>query len=158
VSDTGRGISKEKRQEIFKFLNTENINSIEDNNDAVPATTSLAGMGLGISQKIAQKLGSNIEFSSTIDIGSTFWFSINITDEFIPNEDAKPSNTYNELVKDIQNSESEIIKSSREPKKRKYTTSKNATFQISQDDFRFNMIKGNDQNNQYVQIHYDYGK
>lgn len=41
-------------------------------------TTSLAGTGLGISQKIANKLGTNIEFKSTEGNGSTFWFVLKL--------------------------------------------------------------------------------
>ena len=51
-----------------------------------PATTSLAGTGLGISQKIANMLGTKIEFTSTVNVGSTFWFTVDITDFYIPSD------------------------------------------------------------------------
>ena len=85
VSDTGWGISKSKRKSLFKFLgNAENSDNPENN--LQPSTTSLAGTGLGISQKIANMLGTNIEYTTAVNVGSTFWFTINITDLFVPIE------------------------------------------------------------------------
>jgi two-component system sensor histidine kinase BarA len=80
VADTGIGINKEKKLTLFKFLdpmNYRNTDFADENNNV---TTSLAGTGLGISQKIAHKLGSEIEYTSTQNVGSTFWFKVDITD------------------------------------------------------------------------------
>ena len=85
VSDTGCGISKEKKLLLFKFLDP--INSLVNSKTSLePTTTSLAGTGLGISQKIANMLGTKIEYISTVNVGSTFWFSVDITDKFVPIE------------------------------------------------------------------------
>lgn len=78
VSDTGRGISKQKRRELFKFLDGLDDKYLNCENPSEPETTSLAGTGLGISQKIAKELGSYIDYTSTVDIGSTFWFTMKI--------------------------------------------------------------------------------
>jgi len=42
------------------------------------STTPLAGTGLGISQRIATKIGSKIQFKSAEGNGSSFWFIIDI--------------------------------------------------------------------------------
>jgi hypothetical protein len=52
------------------------------NDDDNPETTPLAGTGLGISQKIAMKMDTVIEFSSTVDIGSTFWFKVKVEETY----------------------------------------------------------------------------
>ena len=80
VSDTGRGISKEKRDALFKFLDPTMFNSKTFSLESQPGTTSLAGTGLGISQKIAHQLGSTIEFTSTLSVGSTFWFVVGVNE------------------------------------------------------------------------------
>jgi len=76
VSDTGRGISKEKKQSLFKFLDPDTCKLQEDSKQE--ETTQLAGTGLGISQKIMEKLGTKIEYTSTLGIGSTFWFILKL--------------------------------------------------------------------------------
>lgn len=76
VSDTGIGITNEKKRTLFKFLDSDNYRELDiyDNNKA--STTPLAGTGLGISQKIAFELGTKIEYSSTSKVGSSFWFKV----------------------------------------------------------------------------------
>ena len=86
VSDTGRGISKEKKQTLFKFLDPNCYKNSDLINSREPMTTSLAGTGLGISQKIANMLGTRIEYTSTVNVGSTFWFTVEITDFYVPSD------------------------------------------------------------------------
>ena len=82
VSDTGRGISKQKKKELFQFLDPEMYQYYDLTSTNEPETTSLGGTGLGISQKIAKEFGSKLEFTSTLNVGSTFWFTIDISEVF----------------------------------------------------------------------------
>lgn len=79
VSDSGQGISKEKRKKLFKFLG-----DAENNLGTDLSTTALAGTGLSICQKLANKLESEIEFISTVGIGSKFWFELEVVDFYVP--------------------------------------------------------------------------
>lgn len=78
VSDTGCGISKERKKNLFNFLDPENFKEIRKGKLCDPNTTKLAGTGLGISQEIARRLGSKIEFTSSEGFGSKFWFKLKI--------------------------------------------------------------------------------
>jgi len=77
VSDSGCGIPKNKRKDIFKFLDFSRL-KIDANEEANinSFTTKLAGTGLGISQKIAMQLKSKIEFTSIVGTGSKFHFKL----------------------------------------------------------------------------------
>lgn len=83
VSDSGQGIKKEKKKTLFKFL------SSSGDGESKNSTTSLAGTGLSISQKIAEKLGSKIDFVSSTGIGSKFWFDLDITEHETPEQERK---------------------------------------------------------------------
>jgi signal transduction histidine kinase len=78
VSDSGWGIPKDKKNNLFKFLDfsqfKENFDSNVDNIN--PSNTKLAGTGLGISQKIAKQLNSEIEVNSIVGAGSKFYFHL----------------------------------------------------------------------------------
>lgn len=64
VSDTGKGIPKEKQKDIFKrFVKLDNY-----------ATGT--GLGLSICQTIINKLGGKIGVESEVGKGSTFWFTL----------------------------------------------------------------------------------
>jgi signal transduction histidine kinase len=76
VSDSGVGISKDRKKSLFKFLEPNLYKDI-DHEDSLPKNQ-LAGTGLGISQKIAKELGSEIKFISTVNTGSKFWFEIKV--------------------------------------------------------------------------------
>ena len=78
VSDTGCGIPKDKREFLFEFLSPENIKHIDFSESKMSNTTKLAGTGLGISQKIAEALGTKIKFSSIVGVGSRFWISLKV--------------------------------------------------------------------------------
>lgn len=69
VKDTGVGIKKEAQEAIFKIFekSSENQSSINPNG---------AGLGLYISNALAERLGSPIEVKSTEGVGSTFAFSV----------------------------------------------------------------------------------
>ena len=70
VRDTGIGISKENQKKLFKAFSQADAST----------TRSFGGTGLGlvISNKLAEKMNSEIILESTIDQGSTFSFSIKL--------------------------------------------------------------------------------
>lgn len=70
VSDSGSGITRKRRKTLFKFLQPD-VHKVGDT-----VSNQLAGTGLGIGQKIAKELGSEIKFISTVDSGSRFWFEV----------------------------------------------------------------------------------
>ncbi|CAI2373590.1 unnamed protein product [Moneuplotes crassus] len=76
VSDTGRGISKNKH-DLFSFLNPDGINMSSSSQDD---TTTLGGTGLAITQKIADQIGTRVEFESRVKVGSSFWFTVDISE------------------------------------------------------------------------------
>lgn len=94
VSDSGCGIHRHHRENLFKLLdpgmfkaqpfdryslrNQRDIKISESIREGALNTTKLAGTGLGISQKIAKALGTKIELSSTVGVGSKFWFELDI--------------------------------------------------------------------------------
>ena len=83
VSDSGQGIVKSKRKNIFKFLGSAENNS----NNITLNTTSLANSGLSFWQKLSENLGSEIKFVSTVGVGSKFWFELDINEYHKPKDD-----------------------------------------------------------------------
>lgn len=71
VKDTGIGIPKDKQEIIFEFFRQVD-DSHTRKHDGV-------GIGLAISQRIANTMGGTIKIESELDIGSEFTFSFPIT-------------------------------------------------------------------------------
>ena len=72
VSDTGIGIPKEEYNHIFsRFYRLEN---------RVNEVTSGSGIGLSIAQHYVALLGGELEFESSIDVGTTFKFTLPFKD------------------------------------------------------------------------------
>lgn len=69
VQDTGVGISSEKQEKIF--LPFEQTGSHSRRAEGT-------GLGLTISQKIVQMMGSTIKLQSSPGSGSTFWFNVEL--------------------------------------------------------------------------------
>jgi len=68
VSDTGIGIPKDEFENIFsRFYRVPN---------SINQSTSGSGIGLPIAQHYVALLGGELEFDSTLNKGSQFWFSI----------------------------------------------------------------------------------
>jgi PAS domain S-box-containing protein len=72
VSDTGIGIPQEDFDNIFsRFYRVQN---------AINQSTSGSGIGLPIAQHYITLLGGELEFDSTLDKGSEFWFTLPFED------------------------------------------------------------------------------
>lgn len=71
IKDTGIGISKSDQSKIFnKFYRAEDYRTRE---------TSGTGLGLYVAAKLAKKIGTKIEFSSRLNHGSSFSFTLKST-------------------------------------------------------------------------------
>lgn len=68
VRDTGIGISEEQKTKLFK--------SFSQADSGTTRKFGSTGLGLVISQMIAEKMGSKINIDSIPDVGSTFYFDI----------------------------------------------------------------------------------
>lgn len=69
VRDTGIGIAQEHLQTIFQPFEQAGERRRQ---------TEGTGLGLAISQKIIELMGSTIEVQSQLDVGSIFWFDVNL--------------------------------------------------------------------------------
>ena len=74
VKDTGSGIASEKQEHIFKRFTRINHNSTQEG----------TGLGLAISKAYIEMLGGKIWVKSKIEEGSTFYFTIPLKNEIIP--------------------------------------------------------------------------
>lgn len=73
ISDTGCGIVKEKQKSIFKLFGKFK----DSGNSAVK----LGGLGLSISQVLLNKLGSELKCSSSVNVGTRFYFDITVPEQ-----------------------------------------------------------------------------
>ena len=93
VSDTGKGIEEEKCKNLFKMNSNEDI---DIDIGSLPKKYSISGMGLTISQVIAQALGSKIKVRTALGKGSFFYFKINI--QSIPEDQLPSTELNNEII------------------------------------------------------------
>lgn len=70
VVDTGCGISKKSQEHLFK-----QFSQVEDSYNRTKGGT---GLGLSISQELCNMMDGDIGVESELDVGSTFWFTIEI--------------------------------------------------------------------------------
>ncbi|EPS35189.1 hypothetical protein H072_11527 [Dactylellina haptotyla CBS 200.50] len=96
VKDTGIGISEEAGKSIFKPF-------AEDDETGRKPTD---GLGLYITQKIVKQLGGNLDFFSTLGIGSVF----KITFPFLRDANVKLPSTKDKPVEDLLQVTSAILK------------------------------------------------
>ena len=68
VEDTGIGIAKEELENIFNPFQRANTHIHAEG----------TGLGLAISQHLIQLMGSELMVESTLDVGSKFWFDIDL--------------------------------------------------------------------------------
>lgn len=69
ITDTGKGISKEKQLQLF-----QSFNRLGAENSRVEGT----GIGLLITKSLIEQMGGAIGFESEVDKGSTFWIQLPI--------------------------------------------------------------------------------
>ena len=105
VSDTGIGISQENQQKIFEAFTQADSSTTKEYGGT--------GLGLTISRQIVELMGGNISISSQPGMGSSFWFTVPLTqpvegvhDEQIPAEEIGQLSRLSVLVVD----DSEIVR------------------------------------------------
>ncbi len=69
IEDTGVGMSPEQLSKIF-----QPFEQVGDSNKKAEGT----GLGLAITNKIATLMGSEIKVESTLEVGSKFWFDVDL--------------------------------------------------------------------------------
>ncbi|MEG4425558.1 MULTISPECIES: PAS domain S-box protein [unclassified Microcoleus] len=76
IRDTGTGIAQDQLQAIF-----QPFEQVGDRRRQTEGT----GLGLAISQRIVELMGSTIQVQSEINVGSIFWFDVNLSqaDEWV---------------------------------------------------------------------------
>src|SRR5450830_81597 len=73
IKDNGRGIPEEDQKKIFdKFIRLEESENIKNKG---------SGLGLAISKSIIKNHGGDLWVESAIGIGSTFYFTLNLTED-----------------------------------------------------------------------------
>lgn len=79
IKDTGCGINLENQHKIFDFFACydHKIHNIKEH----------SGIGLSLCKKIIELHGGKIEFESTIELGTTFWFHIPIEPKILNHND-----------------------------------------------------------------------
>ncbi len=70
VQDTGIGISPENQSKVFE--------SFKQENNTIARTHGGSGLGLAISKQIVELMGGKLSLESTKNVGSTFYFTIEL--------------------------------------------------------------------------------
>ena len=83
VDDTGRGIPLDKRDRIFTPF--ERLGAEQS---GVEGT----GLGLALSRRLVEAMGGTLGFETEIDVGSTFWFEVNIAESPVARLTAEKAN------------------------------------------------------------------
>jgi PAS domain S-box-containing protein len=71
ISDTGMGIPADKHDEVFRPFSRLGMEA---------STIEGTGVGLTISRQLIESMDGSLDFQSTIDEGSTFWFEVPIAE------------------------------------------------------------------------------
>ena len=75
VSDSGCGIEKKKRMNLFELFSDANQTCYNTDDDILKSSR-LMGMGLTYCHRILKKMGTKLTLTSAIKVGSTFSFEI----------------------------------------------------------------------------------
>ena len=79
VSDSGWGIDKRKRMNLFELFSGAKTEDWKIRNDKdVIKSSELMGIGLAFCQKMLQNMGSKLKLSTAVNVGSTFSFEIKV--------------------------------------------------------------------------------
>ena len=84
VVDKGKGIDKDRQEELFRPFNRLGAEITE---------TEGSGIGLTLSKKIVEEMGGIIGFESTAGVGSTFWIEFPISTEALMTSAVEPAPT-----------------------------------------------------------------
>ena len=71
VIDNGFGISPEDQSKLFTQFFRSEAQEIREQNGW--------GLGLNVAKRLVELMGGDINFSSTLNQGSNFWFTVPIT-------------------------------------------------------------------------------
>lgn len=82
VTDSGKGIAVERQHELFEPFNRL---------DAEQGTTEGTGIGLAITRELIGRMQGRIGVESAPGEGSTFWFTLPINEQSLPQENMLPS-------------------------------------------------------------------
>ncbi|NER96219.1 MAG: AAA family ATPase [Symploca sp. SIO1B1] len=88
IKDTGVGIAAEELEKIF-----EPFEQVGQSSHKAEGT----GLGLTITQKIISEMGSQLQVQSTLEVGSTFWFELELPQASKPIE-PESINYSNEII------------------------------------------------------------
>jgi CheY-like chemotaxis protein len=100
VKDDGIGISEEKQRKIFE--------SFEQEDTSISRKYGGIGLGLSISKKLVELMGGEIGLTSEKNIGTTFYFTLNVE---IPKTLARQEVTVNTISSATQASEATVMTS-----------------------------------------------
>jgi PAS domain S-box-containing protein len=89
VVDDGYGIAEQKQKDMFTPFTR-----MVENPDEIEGT----GIGMTISKQLVEAMGGNIDFSSKIGVGSSFWFTIPLCTR-VPSLDSLEKTTSTRLKK-----------------------------------------------------------
>lgn len=81
VNDTGVGIPKEHQESIFETFEQVEVKDSSMLKNIESTYGKGAGLGLPIAKALVEGMGSQLEFSSTVGEGSSFWFWLDAASE-----------------------------------------------------------------------------
>lgn len=95
VADTGTGIAQEMQSKIF--------DSFTQADSSTTRKFGGSGLGLTIAKYMVEAMGGNLQFQSTVDVGSRFWFDLSlekVVEKHLPGgmELAKPEAEINQNI------------------------------------------------------------